>query len=150
MVENHQEVEIDAPPEDVFEYIADPRNHLKFTPSMMDVSDVGENDVGKEGAYSFKMVGVTLEGRFADVTFDPPHRRSYELSGDIEGTVTWTIEESDGGSHVEYESTLEFPAPDVLETITSPVIARFSRNEIETLLGNLQVLLEESDAEGET
>jgi carbon monoxide dehydrogenase subunit G len=143
MVELDQETVIDAPPEEVFEFIADPHNHERFTPSIVDVSDVGETDVGKEGAYTFKMVGVPLEGRFSDLTFDPPTERSYELTGDITGTITWTIEETDGGSRVRYQSTVEFPGPDLLETVTEPVVRRFSENEIESTLKQLRILMEE-------
>lgn len=143
MVELDQEIVIDAPPTAVFEFIADPHNHEKFTPSIVDISDVGENDVGKEGAYTFKMVGVTMEGRFSDLTFDPPVERSYELTGDITGTITWTIEEADGGARVRYQSTVEFPGPDLLETVTEPVVRRFSQKEIESALEQLQILMEE-------
>jgi hypothetical protein len=127
----------------VFDYIADPHNHEKFTPSIVDVSDVEEADVGKRGAYTFKMVGVAMEGRFSDTTFGRPTERSYDLTGDITGSITWTIEDVDGGSHVRYQSTVEFPGPDLLETVTEPVVRRFSENEIESALEQLRILMEE-------
>jgi carbon monoxide dehydrogenase subunit G len=143
MVEIDHEIVIDAPPAAVFDYIADPHNHVKFTPSIVDVSDVTENDVGKQGAYTFKMVGVTMEGRFSDTAFERPTERSYDLTGDITGTVTWTVEEVEGRSRVRYESTVEFPGPDLLETVTEPVVRRFSEKEIESTLEQLQILVEE-------
>ena len=147
MIELDQRREIDASPETVFELLADPRNHQKFTPSLTDVSDVSENDAGKRGTYEFGMVGTTMTGEFADTAYDPPNRRAYDLTGDIEGTVEWTVEATDGGSRVRYRSTIDLPGPDILDTITDPVAKRFMRQEVESTLENLKVLLEEGQVE---
>ena len=58
-----------------------PHNHVKFTPSLMEASDVEDNEVGTEGAFTFKMVGTSLEGRFADVEFDRPNRPAVRTQG---------------------------------------------------------------------
>ena len=103
--------------------------------------------MGTEGAFTFKMVGTSLEGRFADVEFDRPNRRRYELEGDLEGSVTWTIEESDDGSRVGYRTTLDLTGSDLLDAITDRVAKRFLGREAESTLENLEVLLEERKAE---
>lgn len=146
MIEVDEEIVIDAQPAEVFDFIADPTNHERFTPSIVAITDVEEHDVGKRGAYEFEMVGVTTEGRFMDVTFERPTERSYELEGDITGTVTWTIEAVDGGSRVRYRSSIEFPGPDIVETVAEPVLRRFSENEVESALTQLRIMMEEGKA----
>lgn len=147
MIEIDETVETEVPPGEVFDFIADPYNHVKFTPSLMDVSDVEETDVGKAGNYAFKMIGTRMEGRFEDVAFDRPTERRYELSGDIGGFVAWHIDDVDGGSRVRYRSEIDPPGPDLLDTLTDPVAERFLTREAKSTLENLTVLLEESEVE---
>lgn len=149
MVELELETEIDASPEEVFDYIADPHNHEKFLPSLVSISNVGDNDVGKEGEYVYKMVGQSMDGRFFDVEFDRPTRRSYELEGDLEGTVTWTIEGTDGGSRVHYHQEIDLPGPDLLDPIAEPVAGKFLQREADSMMENLKLLVEERTAPAE-
>lgn len=148
MIEIDEAVETEVPPGEVFDFIADPYNHVKFTPSLMDISDVEETDVGKRGNYAFKMVGARMEGRFEDETFDPPTERRYELTGDIEGTVAWQVEEVDDRSRVRYRSSIDPPGPDLLNTLTDPVAERFLTRDAASTLENLTVLLAEVEGKG--
>lgn len=143
MAELELESQIDASPETVFDYIADPNNHEKFLPSLVEISDVGENDVGKQGRYVYKMVGQSMEGRFADTEFDRPNRRAYDLMGDLEGQVTWTIEAADDGANVHYHQVVDLPGPDLLESITEPIAEKFLQREAESMMENLTMLVEE-------
>jgi uncharacterized protein YndB with AHSA1/START domain len=147
MIEASADTVIEVPQAEVFDYIADPENHPTFTPSLMAVSNVEETDVGWRGEYTFKMVGTTTEGTFEDVEFDRPKVRSYELSGDIDGTVTWTLEDVPEGTRVHYDSEPDFPGPDFLETVTDPILQRFSDREVDSIVENLRDLLEERTVE---
>lgn len=147
MIEIDEEIETAVPPGEVFDFIADPHNHMKFTPSLMDISDVEETDIGKRGRYAFKMVGARMDGWFDDETFEPPTERRYELSGDIEGYVAWEIDAVDGGSRVRYRSEIDPPGPDLLDSLTDPVAKRFLTREAASTLENLTVLLEERSVE---
>lgn len=143
MIEIEAETTVDASPETVFEFIADPNNHPKFLPSLVEISNVEDTDVGKQGRYVFKMVGKAMEGQFTDTEFDRPNHRTYELTGDIEGTVTWTIEASNGGAHVNYQQVTDPPGPDLLETVTEPIAGTFLEREADTMVENLRTLVEE-------
>lgn len=149
MIDIDQEIDIEASPETVFDFIADPHNHVKILPSLMDISEVSDGDVGKQGAYTFKMVGTTTEGRFVDTVFDRPDERTYELEGDLSGHVRWTIAPTDEGSQVRYQSELDLPGPDLLDAITDPIAARFLRREAESTLENLKLLVEEQEQAAE-
>lgn len=142
MIELDERTHVEASPEEVFDYIADPHNHPKFTPSLIEITDVEENEVGKEGRFVFKMVGTSLEGRFVDEEFDRPSLRTYELEGDIDGRVTWSIDETNDGVEVRYESPIEPPGPDLLEAVTEPIMQRYLESETESTLKNLKALVE--------
>lgn len=143
MIELEAETTVDTSPATVFDFIAVPKNHPKILPSLVEISNVDETDVGKRGQYVFKMVGQSMEGQFTDIEFDRPNRRAYELTGDIEGTVTWTIEESDRGAHVHYHQETEPPGPDLIDTITDPIAKTFLQREADTMIDNLRTLVEE-------
>jgi len=147
MVELEAETTVDASPETVFEFIAVPKNHPKILPSLVEISNVDETDVGKRGRYVFKMVGQSMKGQFFDIEFDRPNRRAYEMTGDIVGTVTWTIEESNGGSYVHYHQETEPPETDLLDTITEPIARTFLQREADTMVENLRTLVEEGIAD---
>ncbi len=143
MIEIDQDIETEASPTEAFDFIADPENHVKFSPAMMDVSNVRDGEAGKEGEWTFKVVGMSLEGQFSDTEFDRPNLRSYELEGDIDGSETWRIESADGGSRITYRTRTEVPGPDILGSIAQPIAKRFMRNDAETKLENLKTLLDE-------
>jgi carbon monoxide dehydrogenase subunit G len=143
MIEIEAETTVDAPPETVFEFLADPKNHPKILPSLVEISNVGTNNIGKQGRYVFKMVGQAMEGQFTDIEFDRPNRRAYELTGDIVGTVTWSIEGAKEGAHVVYQQETEPLGPDLLETVTEPIAKTFLQREADTMIENLRTLVEQ-------
>lgn len=147
MIEVEAETTVNASPEAVFEFIADPKNHPKILPSLVDISSVEEAEIGKQGRYVFKMVGQAMEGRFTDTEFDRPNQRTYDLTGDIEGTVRWTIEAGEGGTHVNYRQSSAPLGPDLLETITEPIARTFLQREAETMVENLRTLVDEGATE---
>ena len=143
MIDINEEFETEEPPTEAFDFIADPENHVKFSPALTDVSNVRDGEVGKEADWTFEVAGMSLEGRSIDTAFDRPNKRSYDLEGDIEGSETWIIEPADGGSRIEYRTMTEVPGPDLLGTIAKPIAKRFMRNDAETKIENLNVLLDE-------
>lgn len=149
MLEIDQETDIDASPTTVFDFIAEPQNHVTIMPSLMDIANVEDRDIGKAGEFTFKMVGTSLEGRFSDIVFERPSQRTFELEGDLGGTVSWEFTETDTGTHVRYHSELDLPGPDLLDTVTDPIAKRFLQREAESTLETLQDLVEEGEQAAE-
>ncbi len=96
-----ESVRVDAPPETVFAYLAEPNTHLEIMPNLIDVgTSESRPNGGSRGPYTFKMLGARLAGEFEDVTYAPPRRREYRLRGDVEGLMSYTIEPTRGDSDV--------------------------------------------------
>ncbi|WP_331233431.1 SRPBCC family protein [Natronorarus salvus] len=148
MVRIERDVWIDESRKRVFEYMAVPENHREVMPSLHDVRDVEElPNGGTKGEVTFKMLGISNDIVFEDVTFDPPSRRVYEMSGDVEGEVRYRFEEEDGGTRFTYELDSSLPSR-VLNRVLEPVARRYNEREIEATLENLKALLEmEAEAE---
>lgn len=136
---------IDAPIDEVFEYMASPENHVDVMPSLVDISGVADRPTGGyEGDFTFEMLGVSLDGRFRDVEFEPPDRRVYRLEGDIEGTTTYDLRREDGGTRVRAKNVSEAPGPEFVGRLTDPLVARYLAREIESTLQNVKMIVEET------
>lgn len=136
------EIEIDAPPEEVYRFLDDPRNHVKITPSLVSIDDVQwlENG-GKRATYEYKLAGIQLTGEVRDRRREPPNRLVQKLSGAIEGTISYTFESDDGTTVVTYEAEYELPTT-VIDTVLAPVATAYNKREAEATLENLKVHLE--------
>lgn len=142
MVTIERDVWIDAQPEQVFEYLADPENHPNVMPSLQRVENIEAlPNGGHKGEFRFKMVGVPVTGRFEDTEYVPNELRAYEMTGDTEGSMRYSVAPKNGGTHVTCVLDATFPSR-VLDTVLRPVAKRYNEREIETMLGNLKTVME--------
>lgn len=137
-----REAWIDAPPEDVFEYLRQPENHTEIIPSLTAIEHVEETDLGHAGELIYEVFGIDLHSRFHDVELDPPNRRVYEVTGNQEGTVTYELEPEDGGTRLHYTNEYEPVAGGLLGTVAQPVVSRQLERETDTMFRNLKRILE--------
>lgn len=138
-------IHVNAPPEEVFAYLARPDNHLEIMPSLVSISNVEDLDNGgTRGDFTFKMLGARLDGTFEDTVFDPPHRREYQLRGDIEGLMTYTLEADDGATTVTLVNDAEGPGPDFLDLFTDPLVKRYLTREMSSMAQNLKMIIEQA------
>lgn len=140
------DIRIAAPVEEVFEYMLVPENHVQILPSLMDIRNVSDLDNGGfEGEYTFKMLGMDLDGRFRDTVVNPPERRVYELTGDIEAEVRYDFEPVDGGTRFTYFQEYEPLHSGLLGKVTQPMADRYLQRETSNTLENAKMIIEESD-----
>lgn len=137
-----EQVTIESTPDSVFSFLDDPRNHVKITPGLIDVSDVEAlPNGGKRAAYRYKLAGVTLVGNVEDVERSPGTCLVHSLSGAIDGTVEYEMTHDDGVTHLDYEA--EYDIPDtVVDTVLAPVATAYNRREARATLENLKTFLE--------
>lgn len=68
MIEIEEEIQIDAPVDDVFDYMDRPENQPEITPSLARSEPIEElPNGGKRVAYTYTMAGVDLDGRIEAV-----------------------------------------------------------------------------------
>jgi carbon monoxide dehydrogenase subunit G len=136
------DISVDASPQTVFSFLDEPRNHVKVTPSLVEVTDVTDfDDGGKRARYTYSLAGVELSGTVRDRRRAPPSRLVQELSGAIDGTVRFEIAPEDGGSRVRYTAAYELPDT-VLDTVLGSVATAYNQREADATLANLKTHLE--------
>ncbi|MFB6207036.1 MAG: SRPBCC family protein [Haloglomus sp.] len=142
MFEVEEEIQINAPASDVFSFLDDPRNHVKITPALIEVNEIETlPNGGKRATYSYKLAGVTLTGQVEDIERSPSDLLVQELSGAIEGTITYDLDPTDGGTHLDYEAAYELPDT-VVNTVLAPITETYNQREAESTLANLKAHLE--------
>jgi uncharacterized protein YndB with AHSA1/START domain/quercetin dioxygenase-like cupin family protein len=97
--------EVAAPPEAVFDAIADARSYPQWwRPVYLEVESEGPPEVGKESRQHFKgRLPYHLHTRSVIVALDPPRTITADVDGDLRGRGTWTLTPTPGGAHVRFD-----------------------------------------------
>lgn len=139
-----QQVRIDSPPGEVFSFLDDPRNHVKVTPGLVDVADVEAlASGGKRAEYRYKLAGVELVGVVEDVERVPGSRLVQQLTGAIDGTITYELagDDDDTATDLTYEAEYDLPHT-VIESVLAPIAEAYNRREARATVENLKTFLE--------
>jgi len=142
MVTVSRSIHIDAPVEDVFAYLDDPRNHAEVTPSLAEVRNVEALDNGgKRVEHTYKMAGVGLDGELVERTHEENKRMVFEMRGGLEGEIEIETVEDDGGTELRYSAEYELPGR-VLSAVATPFVRRYNERELRTTLENTRTRIE--------
>jgi uncharacterized protein YndB with AHSA1/START domain/quercetin dioxygenase-like cupin family protein len=99
------EWDVGAPPEAVFDAIADARTYPQWwRPVYIDVDADGPAELGKESRQHFKgRLPYHLNTRSTVTALDAPRLVTAEVDGDLRGTGTWTLTPTQSGTHVRFD-----------------------------------------------
>ncbi len=142
MAKIEQSIIIDAPVEEVFNYVEDPENIPEYWPSVIEIKDVEElPDGGARMTSVYKMAGVRFDVESVCTAFVPNQRTVYESEGGVSSTATWIYEPQDGGTKVTIrnEYTVELP---VLRKLAESFLVKMNENEADAILANVKAKME--------
>jgi len=134
-------IHIDAPVEEVFEYVADPMNTTEWFVGMMGVNEVTGSGVGKNYHWKYKMVGIPLHGEGTITEYVPNARMVVKTKGGVTSTFTYTFASHDGGTKLDVETEYTIPVP-VLGKLAENLVLQRNQRESEMGLRNLKERLE--------
>jgi uncharacterized protein YndB with AHSA1/START domain len=124
---------VEAPPEEVWEVVADPRNLPRWNRFIRSVRDVPENGLRAGSRYSTVLggPGVSVKVRAVVEELEPPRYSRVRLSGPLDAVITtWVRPAGSRRSRLEHEVEYHLPGGPVGE-----LLARTIR-----LLGGRQLL----------
>lgn len=140
---------IDAPREEIFEYLESPEHLRETIPSCDELSvDRQLSNGGWEGTWTCNWgpsdrISLTGRGYWKDVEYEPPTRRVVESKGGLAGPISYEmealsvydLEEERGGTRVRLIDDIVAPGPDA---ITDRLVEwEFGREQV-SLLQNLK------------
>jgi len=116
------EWDVAAPPEAVFQAIADSRTYPQWwRPVYLEVEADGPPVVGSVGLHHFKgRLPYHLHTRSVCTAIDPPHRVVAEVDGDLRGRGVWTLTPTAHGTHVRFDWQVHADRP--LLRLLTPVL----------------------------
>jgi uncharacterized protein YndB with AHSA1/START domain/quercetin dioxygenase-like cupin family protein len=99
------EWDVAAPPEAVFDALADARTYPRWwRPVYLDVDSATPVEVGAEARQHFKgRLPYHLHTRSVIAELDPPHKVTAVVDGDLRGRGTWTLTSTADGTHVRFD-----------------------------------------------
>lgn len=119
---------LDAPVERVFNYISDPRNEMEYIPSVIDIRDVTGSGLGLRCRWTYKIMGIRLEGEAEVTEYVPGRRYVIKTIGGGESTWDWTFEGASGKTDLHLKVDYSLPLP-VVDKIGEAVVKRLNEHE---------------------
>jgi uncharacterized protein YndB with AHSA1/START domain len=117
------EVTIDAPVEEVFDFVADERNEPRYNPRIAHAEKISDGPVGTGARFVAAPKGMGSRGEMAMevVEYDRPHRLHNVIRSSymqVDGTLTFA--EVDGGTRLSWDWDMDLVGP---MRVLSPVLA---------------------------
>ena len=145
-----QSVEFERPPEEVFSFVADPRNDERWTPAVEETRKTSDGSLGAGTTFEsvFRLLGRRFEATFEIAEYEPNRKvvLGSATSRPLQLTGTRSVEVVPGGTQftirVEVRSGGFFG-------VAEPVFARLAERPLKVALANLKNLLEGVPAESE-
>jgi len=143
------DIDLAAPPEDVFAYMDEPAHQLVITPSLTR-SELVERlpNGGARVRYTYRLFGLPFTGEVRATDYVPDERIVWALTGDLRGTIRWYFSplQADSSRRADetrftYAATYVLPGPALVRPLAAPLLRRYNAREVDQLLQNLRTHL---------
>jgi uncharacterized protein YndB with AHSA1/START domain len=137
-------ITISAPPEKIFDVIADTANIPKIWHNLSNIRNLKSiPNGGHSFQFDYSMASIRIEGSSIDLEYVRPNRIVTQTRGGILSTLTWTLEPQLNGSKttVTLEVKYEIPTP-LVGRLAEIVIAKINETDIVYVLNFLKLKLE--------
>ena len=135
-------ITINRPSEEVFAFVVDPQNAVKWEGSVVDAANTssGPIGVGTTQRYSFKFVGQKIESTSKITVYDAPRQFAWKsTAGPFPVSGGYTFESVPGGTRMIYRTDVE---PGGFFKLAGPLLTRQMQSQLENDLKKLKQVLE--------
>jgi uncharacterized membrane protein len=148
-----QSVKISAPPQAVWDYLADPENYLRFMSGITRWEVVGDRPNGLGARYRIlvRVGAASVGGLIEMIEWNEPYDQAWHSVTGVDQRGRWRIREHDGGSKVEFRFAYGVigggPAGLITEFAAAPVVRRQMRRTLGQLKRQVEHEKRRMDAE---
>ena len=144
---NEHSVEIGAPPEDVFPWLADSERRCRWMGALVESEPLTEGPAERGSRYRdvFEDLGqrIVLEAELVEV--DEPHELVVHLTADaFEATITQRLDAANGGTRL--SAAIETTYTKLAGRVLAGVVTRHAQKQLEADLVRLKELVESQGA----
>jgi carbon monoxide dehydrogenase subunit G len=139
-------IEIAAPVDDVFAYVADhPERATAFIPGLNRINNVStpEAAVGQTWDYEFNWFGLVISGNSRCTKLERPSVYQFQTVTGNRSTWTYRFEPNEAGTRVVFNVDYEVPESQVARFATESTLERMNKERAVEVLANLKGLIEE-------
>jgi uncharacterized membrane protein len=142
MTKIEKSININAPVEKVFSYMAEPTHLPEIWPNLKNVKDVILAE-GRVSSYhwTYRMAGISFEGEAKIIESVPNQLVVVQNSGGIPSTFVWNYQSEDGGTQVTVEVEYTVPSA-LLGKLAKSFLTRQNEYDAEKVLANLKAKME--------
>jgi carbon monoxide dehydrogenase subunit G len=134
-------INISAPVEKVFAYVADPLTNIEWLVGATEVTDVTGSGIGQHFHWKYNMLGVPLRGESTVSEHVPNERRVVQGKGGVTSTWTFTFAPHEGGTKLDLELDYTIPVP-VLGKLAEQLVLKRNQREAHLSMENIKQRLE--------
>lgn len=137
------DIRIDAPVDQVFNFLVDPRNLTLIWPNVVEVKNVkkSKSSEGFNFNWDYKMSDAQFEGQCETIQYAPYERLAIKSNKGLDSTITWRFQPI--GQETRATLTFEYQIPSsLLKQTKEEVILRENEHEVAAMLQNLKTRLE--------
>jgi carbon monoxide dehydrogenase subunit G len=137
-------VDIQAPREKVFDYIAAPEKATAFIPGLSRISHVGpaKPEVGRTWEFEFDWFGIVVSGKSRCVSSERPAAYVFETTSGAKSTWSYRFDEHGKGTKVTLSVDFEEPAGLLARFAAQGALKKMNEDRGRETLTNLKALLE--------
>ena len=142
MHRNEHSVEIDAPVERVFEFVAEPERMHEWVGGLVEFRKLGPGpQLGSRGVQVVNMAGRRWELESEITRYEPPHELEARLvHKDFESRARYRLEEGDGRTRV--TTTMDIQYKQTFARLLAGVVTRQTQRKLEADLARLKQVAE--------
>lgn len=137
---------IDRPPQEVFDYVSDPVNLPVWDSSVVHAEQVDSGSVGPGSRLkgTTKILGRRFDWTAEIIDFEPPRRySSRSVEGDLKFTVTLTADPEGNGTRFTQRIDADSGLGGVFGKIADPLVVKAQSRTVRANLGTLAEILTE-------
>ena len=130
-------IEIRTSTNQVFAYLADPRNDPEWVPSLMEVRNISGSGVELRYEWTYKMVGFKLDGETRTLEQVPNERIVMTTHGGVDSKWIYALTPTAEGTRFDLSVEYEIPLP-VLGKLAEKLVARANERELGVAIQNVK------------
>jgi uncharacterized protein YndB with AHSA1/START domain len=134
-------INISAPVEKVFAYLADPLSGPEWFVGTTEVTDVTGSGVGQHYRWKYSMIGIPFHGETTVAEHVPNERRVVQSKGGVTSKFTFTFAPHEGGTKLDLELDYTIPVP-VLGKLAEKAVFKRNQREAAMSMENIKQRLE--------
>ncbi len=139
----HFEIEINAAPEKVFDFLTDPHNIPLVLPGLIENSNIPPLPVkvGTKFNFKYQMFGVVINGETVIDKVERPSAYDFTISGGVDSKWVERMTGKNGGTHFTLDVGYNSPQS-WIDKIKLDVVQKMNQGNVEHYLRNIKTLLE--------